>query len=223
MHPHSGFDRSPRLAANLRRLCAGLILSCAALTCATSSMAADASSQTFFQLGAGKDFHTPAVETCKGTVKQVLDVTNESVLTTAVQYGTGAGGGQGGQFDPTPVLTIPNVKLIAGECINAHVSAIVGSAQTYGVSTTALFQVALVRSGAAPVAMEGHYATPYGVNSPAVATATAPDVGMFAANFYQGLDGDVPAGTYNVNVYWAGAPIPGGAIGAAFVMKLYIY
>jgi hypothetical protein len=48
---------------------------------------------------------------------------------------------------------------------------------------------------------------------------------MVAANFFQRVGtgpGDVPPGTYIVNVWWAGAGAPsGGAAGAAFVLKLY--
>jgi hypothetical protein len=84
----------------------------------------------------------------------VIDVGYEGVKTTTAVYGTNPGGGEGGQFDKTPVLST-KVELGENACLNAHLSAIVGSKQTY--------------------------------------------------------------------VWWAGAPpnAPGGAIGAAFVLKLY--
>ena len=46
---------------------------------------------------------------------------------------------------------------------------------------------------------------------------------MYASNFYQSVGaGGVPPGTYRVDVWWAGGPATsGGAIGAAFVLKLY--
>jgi hypothetical protein len=222
MHMHSEPNRSSSRSLAGRLCCAGFALTILAPLALAGG--ADAQSQTFFQLGKDAKLHPATAETCAGTVKRVLDATNEAVLFTSAQYGTSPGGGQGGQFDPNPVLTVPNIKLVKGECINAHVSALVGGQQSYGVSSETMFQVALVPAGGtAPIAMEGHYATPYGINSPAVATAAEPDVDMFAANFYQGLDGDVQPGTYNLNVYWAGAPGPGGAIGAAFVAKVYIY
>jgi hypothetical protein len=220
MQTHFEFTRSFSRGLKEHLLCGGLALA----MFASLGAAGSANAQTFFQTGKDTTFQAPALETCSGLVKMVRDATNESLSVTSVQYGTGAGGGQGGQFDPNPILSIPKVTLQKGQCINAHLSALVGSGALYGKSTETMFQVALVPvNGGAPIAMEGHYATPYGVNSPAVATAAEPDVDMFAANFYQGLDGDVPAGVYNVNVYWAGAPNPGGAIGSPFVLKLYIY
>jgi hypothetical protein len=48
---------------------------------------------------------------------------------------------------------------------------------------------------------------------------------MLASNFYMPVgtsSGSVAPGTYVVNVWWAGGPTAaGGAIGAAFVLKLY--
>jgi hypothetical protein len=211
-------DRSRSLAKRI--CCAGFALA----VIAPFAMAGGAGAQTFFQVGKDAGHHPATAETCSGSVKLVMDATNESVLTTSARFGASPGGGQGGQYDPNPVLTVKNVKLAKGECINAHVSALVGGAQTYGVASETMFQVALVPAGGtSPVAMEGHYATPYGINSPGVATAAEPDVDMFAANFFQGADGDIQPGTYNLNVYWAGAPGAGGAIGAAFVAKVYIY
>jgi len=71
----------------------------------------------------------------------------------------------------------------------------------------------------------GHYETPYGVYAPAVAIEAERDVDTFSSNFFARigtLPGDVPPGPYRVDVWWAGGPIGGGgAIGAAFVLKLY--
>jgi len=77
--------------------------------------------------------------------------------------------------------------------------------------------------------MVGHFETPYGIPSPAVALEAERDVDMLSANFFQRVGTaphDVPPGVYNVDVFWAGGP-PGappqhGAIGAAFVLKLYL-
>ncbi len=174
-------------------------------------------------------FAGPAKLTCKGRVGLVLDAADETVNATPAIFGTAPGGGQGGQFDPAPVLSIQGVSLEDGECLNAHFSVIAGSAQTYGVAPLALFQVTLtsVDGTFGPWAILGHYRTPYGIPSPAVALEAETDVDMLAANFFQSVgDGqyDVPPGTYNVDVWWAGAPpgVPGGAIGAAFVLKLYL-
>ena len=89
-----------------------------------------------------------------------------------------------------------------------------------------MFQVTLTpATGAAPQHMFGHYETPYGTYGPAVAIEAERDVDQFSANFFQSvgfLQGDVPPGTYRVDVWWAGGPVGGGgAIGGAFVLKLY--
>ncbi len=166
--------------------------------------------------------------TCKGSVELVLDAADEAVHATPAIFGTGPGGGEGGQFDPTPVLSINGVSLDDGECLNAHLSVIVGSAQTYGVAPLTLFQVSLTPViGGPPQHMVGHYPTPYGIPSPAVALEAERDVDMLAANFFQKVGSDqheVPPGVYDVHVWWAGAPpgVPGGGIGAAFVLKLYL-
>jgi hypothetical protein len=144
-------------------------------------------------------------------------------------YAIAPGGGEGGQFDKTPVLST-KVTLVQGMCLDAHVSAIVGSKQSYGPSALTLFQVALTRPTPpfGPRHMVGHYHTPYGIPSPAVALEAEHDVDMFAANFFQRVGTgphEVPPGNYNVDVFWAGAPpgvTPSGAIGAAFVLKLYL-
>jgi hypothetical protein len=170
----------------------------------------------------------PAPLGCRGPITQVLDVAFEGLKFTSAVYGTNPGGGEGGQFDKTPVLST-KVTLAQGTCLDAHVSAIVGSAQAYGVSSLTLFQVTLTRIAPPPAAgprhMVGHYETSYGRPSPAVALETERDVDMYASNFFQRVGTgphEVPPGTYQVDVWWAGAPNPGGAIGAAFVLKLYL-
>jgi len=165
-----------------------------------------------------------AVLGCRGPISQALDVGFEGLRFTPAVYGTNPGGGQGGQFDKTPVLTT-KVTLADGVCLDAHVSAIVGSARAYGVSNLTLFQVTLTPVGGGPRHMVGHYETPYGRPSPAVALEPERDVDMYASNFFQKVGKgahEVPPGTYQVDVWWAGGPNPGGAIGAAFVLKLYL-
>ena len=164
---------------------------------------------------------------CRGPVSLVLDTGFEGLKFTSAVFGTNPGGGEGGQFDKKPVLTT-RVTLAAGTCLDAHVSAIVGSAQAYGVSNLTVFQVTLTRVAPAPAPprhMVGHYETPYGRPSPAVGLEAERDVDMYASNFFQRVGGgphEVPPGTYQVDVWWAGAPNPGGAIGAGFVLKLYL-
>lgn len=171
--------------------------------------------------------HNPNVpERCRGPVSRVQDIGIEAVRTTSYNYGTAGGGGEGGRFDPTPVLS-NTVTLAAGTCLNAHLSALVGSRQTYpGVASITMFQVTLTpAAGGPPRHMVGHYHTPYGIPAPAVAIEAERDVDMFAANFYQPIGsgpGTLPPGTYRVDVWWAGGPVGGGgAIAAAFVLKLY--
>ena len=161
---------------------------------------------------------------CHGKVKQVQDLTFEGVKTTPWNFSMAGGGGEGGRFDPVPVLST-KVNLTQG-CLNAHFSALVGS-KLYGVSNMTLFQVTLTPAGGAPQHMAGHYETPYGVPAPALALTAEYDVDEFAANFYQGIGvgaGLVAPGSYRVDVWWAGGPVGGGgAIGAAFTLKLYQY
>lgn len=162
---------------------------------------------------------------CRGAIALVTDVGFEGLKTTSANYGASPGGGEGGRFDKTPVLST-RVELREG-CLNAHFSALVGSRQTYGVSAMTMFQVTLTPAGGGPRHMYGHYETPFGTASPAVALEAERDVDEFAANFFQRIgkdkaNGDVPPGVYRVDVWWAGGPVGGGgAIGAAFVLKLY--
>jgi len=171
--------------------------------------------------------HQPTVNGCRGPIKSVSDVGFEGVRTTAWNFAAMGGGGEGGRFDPAPLLST-TVNLTDG-CLNAHFSALVGSRQTYGpaFSALALFQVTLTPVGGGPQHLFGHYETPYGVYAPAVAVEAERDVDMLGSNFFQRIGtghGDVPPGMYRVNVWWAGGPIGGGgAIGAAFVLKLYLY
>jgi hypothetical protein len=166
-------------------------------------------------------------ETCRGAITLVQDVGFEGVKTTAHNFINATGGGESKRFDRLPVLST-KVELKEG-CLNAHLSALVGSAQTYGgVSPITLFQVTLTSStyvGAPPRHMYGHYETPYGFYGPAVAIEAERDVDMLGANFFQRIGTgphDIPPGPYYVDVWWAGGPAaPGGAIGAAFVLKLY--
>lgn len=162
---------------------------------------------------------------CKGPITQVLDVADESLRFTSADYFASPGGGEGGRFDKTPVLTTRLV--LSGGCLDAHLSAIVGSRQAYGVASLTMFQVTLTRVSA-PVAgprhMVGHYERPFGLPSPAVALEAERDVDMLGANFFQKVGygpHELPPGTYRVDVWWSGAG-PGGAIGAAFVLKLYM-
>jgi hypothetical protein len=195
----------------------------AVLAFATS---AQAQSDTFF---VKEDFGRLAVPgvhpPCKGKVRTVQDMTYEGVKTTGWNFAMAGGGGEGGRFDPVPVLST-KVNLIQG-CLNAHFSALVGS-KLYGVSNMTLFQVTLTPAGGGlPQHMGGHYETPYGIPAPALALSAEYDVDEFAANYYQGIgtgQGQVPPGPYRVDVWWSGGPTaPGGAIGAAFTLKLYQY
>ena len=164
---------------------------------------------------------------CKGRVALVLDAADENIHATPAIFGTAPGGGVGGQFDPVPLLTIPGVSLEEDECLNAHLSMIVGSAQTYGVAPMTLFQVTLTDAAGVITTMVGHFNFPFGIASPAVALEAETDVDMFAANFFTKVgfeEREVPPGVYTVDVWWAGAPpfTPGGALGAAAVLKLYL-
>lgn len=161
---------------------------------------------------------------CASKVRLVRDTTFETVRTSAVNYfGPGTPGGLGG-FDPVPVLS--NTVTLTGGCLNAHLSAMVGGT-LYGVSKITLFQVTLTNTlTGAKVVMDGHYPTCFGAG-PCVALSAEYDVDMLGANFYKTVGsapGQVPPGTYQVDAWWAGGPSflgGAGAIGAAFVLKLY--
>jgi hypothetical protein len=174
--------------------------------------------------------HVPLAQRCVGPISRVVDVGDESVRVTGVNFfPVAGGGGEGGCFDPVPLLTT-TVNLSDCTCLNAHLSAIMGSAQTYPVAPMALFQITLTNLGTGAVQhMFGHYETPFGIACPAVALEAERDVDMYASNFFQRVGGnanagEVPPGQYRVDVWWAGGPPfanPPGAIGAAFVLKLY--
>ena len=162
-----------------------------------------------------------------GPVYQKVDTAYEGVKTTSSNWAnTANGGGETGRYDRVPVLTT-RVALRRPGCLNAHLSAIVGSKKTYpGVASITMFQVTLTPPGAPHRHMVGHYDFPYGRYGPAVALEAENDVDMYASNFFQEVGqapGDVPPGVYTVDVWWAGGPIGGGgAIGAAFVLSLYL-
>lgn len=190
--------------------------------------AATAQDRPFFSQPTDKNApHPPPPQGCRGPVTTVVDVGDEGVRTTAFNWSNNTGGGESGRFDPTPLLST-TVNLTDGTCLNAHLSAIVGSQQTYGlgVASITMFQVTLTPQGGLPQHMYGHYETPYGIYGPAVALEAEKDVDTFGSNFFQRVGfgpGDVPPGNYRVDVWWSGGPVGGGgAIGAAFVLKLYL-
>ena len=174
--------------------------------------------------GAAAEHNTTIPAECRGPISMVTDVGFEGVKTTQFNFSNNTGGGESGRFDKRPVLST-KVRLEAGTCLNAHFSAIVGSRQTYGVASITMFQVTLTPAGGVPQHLYGHYETPYGIHGPAVAIEAERDVDTFGSNFFQKVGwehGDVPPGDYEVNVWWSGGPVGGGgAIGAAFVLKLY--
>ncbi len=166
-------------------------------------------------------FSHEGVQNCRGLIARVQDVGDETWKTTTANFNVPAGGGEGGRFDKTPVLST-RITVRAG-CIDAHFSAIVGG-RIYGSAPTTVFQVTLTSSSGTLRHMVGHYETPYGQNAPAIGIGAENDVDMVSANFFQRIGtapGDLPPGTYVVDVWWAGAGAPtGGAAGAAFVLKL---
>ena len=180
----------------------------------------------FVESAALKAAHPAGGARCSGPLRFVNDVGFEGVKVTGFNWANATGGGEGKRYDPVPVLTT-SVALSTGTCLNAHLSALVGSKVTYGVAALTMFQVTLTPlvAGGVPQHMYGHYETPYGIFAPAVAIEAERDVDEFSANFFQRVGtqpGDVPPGNYRVDVWWSGGPIGGGgAIGAAFVLKLY--
>lgn len=80
--------------------------------------------------------------TCRGPIRQVTDIADENTRFTPANFFTMPGGGEGGGFDKTPLLTT-RVSLRAG-CLNAHLDAIVGG-QLYGIAGLTMFQVTLTR------------------------------------------------------------------------------
>jgi hypothetical protein len=193
--------------------------------------ASPAHAQAFLTPG-GPLVHNPNIqEHCNGAVTLVGDVGVEGRRSTPWNFGVVGGGGEGGRFDPTPVLQT-KVQLTQG-CLNAHFSAIVGSRPTYGAAfaPTALFQVslrAILPAGGLgpPQHLYGHWETPYGAYGPAVAVEAERDVDPISANFFGRIGfgpNEFPPGPYVVDVWWAGGnpALGGGATGAAFVLKLY--
>lgn len=204
-----------------QRKIASLLIGAAALALAGT---APAEAKTFLN---GDITTDPFVYNCASTVTNIVDVGDEGQHVTAAVFGTTPGGGEGKQFDKTPVLST-KVALTDGACLDAHLSVLVGGSAFYGTSSMAMFQVTLTNltTGAGPFHMFGHYENPYGFASPAVALGAEPDVDNMGANFFEHVGTgkhDIPPGTYQVDVWWAGSPIgPGaGATGAAFVLKLY--
>ncbi len=193
-----------------------------------TSLAAAQEQRGFLDKSAAAAQHDPTIPAeCRGPLTFVTDVGFEGVKSTSFNFSSPTGGGDGKRFDKTPVLST-KVTLAERTCLNAHLSAIVGSAQTYGgVAPITMFQVTLtsLATGGPPQHMYGHYETPYGLYGPAVAVEAERDVDTFGSNFFQRVGfekGDVPPGDYNVDVWWSGGPVGGGgAIGAAFVLKLY--
>lgn len=197
------------------------------VVCAVVAMAAIpamAQEKPFLTREASAANHQPQEE-CRGAVTLVTDVGSEALLTTSHNWSSATGGGESKRFDKTPILST-RVELKEG-CLNAHFSALVGSSQMYGgVSDMAFFQVTLTPAGSAvPQHMFGHWDTPYGTYGPAVIIEAEKDVDQISANFFQRIGdgpGEVKPGSYLVDVWWAGGPnTPGGAIGTAFVLKLY--
>jgi len=160
---------------------------------------------------------------CVGKPLRVkTDVGYEGVKRTSFDWNSTAVGGDSHRFDKVPVLTT-RVFLQNGTCLNAHLSALVGSRKSYGVAALTMFQVSLTPPGGVPRHMIGHFDRPFSLYGPAVALEAENDVDMFAANFFQpvgNMPGGIPQGVYTVNVFWSGHG-PGGAIGAAFVLSLY--
>lgn len=216
-----------------------LVAGSIALVCAMAASPADAAvaKRNFFTIPKQDTRHKPGkpglrdneqVYHCEGAVSQVIDIADESWRTTKAVYGSTPGGGVGGQFDPNPLLDVM-VDIPPGACLDAHFSAIVGST-LYGASPLALFEVTVQPSSpvfAPGTPLIGHFATPYGIPSPAIGTQSEQDVDQVGANFFiHAGDGprEIMPGPSRVIVWWAGGPpgSTGGAAGSAFVLKLYV-
>jgi len=163
---------------------------------------------------------------CTGPITRVMDLADENVRFTAADFLANPGGGEGGGFDKTPLLST-KVTLAAGMCLDAHLSAIVAKRRTANMT---MFQVSLTFLPLTtppmlpPRHMVGHFERPFGIASPAVFMEAESVADMFAANFFQKVGTgphEVRPGTYRVDVWWSGEG-PGGAVGAAFVLKLYL-
>lgn len=176
--------------------------------------------------------HDPtAVQRCKGPIKKVVDTAYEGVKITSFNWSSTTGGGESGRYDKTPVLSTTVNLTEDCSCLDAHLSALVGSKQTYGgflsIASITMFQVTLTPASGvgAPLHMVGHFETPFGSYGPAVFLEAERDVDVLGANFFQrvgDMPGDIPPGMYRVDVWWSGGPVGGGgAIGADFVLKLY--
>lgn len=161
-----------------------------------------------------------------GPITQVIDIGDENLKFTPADFFASPGGGEGGGFDKTPVLST-TVSLGAGTCLNAHFSAIVGGGR--GVAPLTMFQVTLTflpiatPPNSPPRHMVGHFERPFGISSPAVFLQAENQADTFGSNFFQKVGNgphEVRPGRYRVDVWWSGAG-PGGALGAAFVLKLY--
>lgn len=209
-----------------------LVCAVAALVLLGGAGGAGAQSQNRFLVPpteGAKAPHPAGVQRCVGPLRLVTDVGFEGVKVSGVNLPVAGGGGECpgfAGFDPVPLLTTTVTLTSNSPCLNAHLSALVGSAVTYGVSNITMFQVTLTSAAGVVQHMYGHYETPYGLYCPAVAIEAEGDVDEFSANFFQRVGtgpGTIPPGVYTVNVWWAGGPLgPGvGAIGAAFVLKLY--
>ena len=129
----------------------------------------------------------PKVLGCTGRISQVIDVGDESLRFTSAVFGTSPGGGEGAQFDKTPVLST-KVELREGACPEC-------SSQRHRGKRAGLRNVKLnpfpghphadFRCGGGPRHMVGHFEPPFGGSSPAVALEAERDVDMYASNFFQ--------------------------------------
>lgn len=158
---------------------------------------------------------------CAGPITRVVDIAFEGIKFTSADYTSSPGGGEGGGFDPVPVLST-RVQLADHTCLDAHFSALVASKQTFNVAPLTFFQITLTKTSGIPVphSMTGHFN--YGI-SRAVMFEPERIVDMYSSNFFQRVaaGSQVPPGNYRVDVWWAGSG-PGGALGADFVLKLYL-